>query len=210
MPAGFRVVNVEPDLIVPLAIDRSRLTLPGFGLQAVARLKPGVTIADASADVARMVPIWMTSWPAAPSIDPRVYESWRITPALRPLEQDVVGNVTNALWVLMGTIGIVMLVACANVASLLLVRTEGRQQELAVRAALGAGRGRIVRGLLVESALLGCAGGVLGFALARTGLVVLVERRARDAAAPERDRHRRSRARLRASRFRCCRDCSSA
>ena len=174
MPEGFRVVNVEPDLIVPFGIDRSRLTLPGFGLQAVARLKPGVTIAEASADVARMVPIWMTSWPAAPSVNPRVYETWRITPALRPLAQDVVGNVTNALWVLMGTIGIVMLVACANVASLLLVRTEGRQQELAVRAALGAGRGRIVRGLLVESALLGCVGGLLGLALARTGLGVLV------------------------------------
>jgi len=174
MPEGFRVVNVEPDVIVPFGIDRSRLTLPGFGLQAVARLKTGVTIADASADVARMVPIWMTSWPAAPSVNPRVYETWRITPALRPLAQDVVGNVTNALWVLMGTIGIVMLVACANVASLLLVRTEGRQQELAVRAALGAGRGRIVRGLLVESALLGCVGGLLGLALARAGLGILV------------------------------------
>ena len=175
MPEGFRVVNIEPDLIVPFGIDRSRLTLPGFGLQAVARLKPGVTIAEASADVARMVPIWMTSWPAAPSVNPRVYESWRITPALRPLEQDVVGNVTNALWVLMGTIGIVMVVACANVASLLIVRTEGRQQELAVRAALGAGRGRIVRALLAESAILGCAGGVLGLALARAGLRGLVE-----------------------------------
>ena len=174
MPEGFRVVNAEPDVIVPTAFDRSRVTLPGFGLQSLARLKPGVTIEEASADVARMVPIWMTSWPAARAVNPRVYESWRITPALRPLKDDVVGNVTNALWVLMGTIGIVMLIACANVASLLLVRAEGRQQELAVRAALGAGRGRIVRTLLVESALLGIMGGVLGLGLARVGLHFLV------------------------------------
>jgi len=174
MPEGFRLVNADPELITPLGLDRSRVTLPGFGLQTVAKLKPGVTIEEASADVARMVPIWMSSWPAARGVNPRVYESWRITPALRPLEQDVVGNVTNALWVLMGTIGIVMLIACANVASLLLVRAEGRQQELAVRAALGAGRGRIVRGLLVESALLGVTGGVLALGLARVGLHFLV------------------------------------
>jgi predicted permease len=174
MPEGFRVVNVDPELIVPFGFERSRLTLPGFGLQALARLKPGVTMADASADVARMVPIWMTSWPAAPSVNPRVYESWRITPALRPLKQDVVGSVMKSLWVLMGTIGIVMLIACANIASLLLVRTEGRQQELAVRAALGAGRARIIRGLLVESALLGVTGGLIGLVLARIGLHFLV------------------------------------
>ena len=183
MPEGFRVVNVDPELIVPFGFERSRLTLPGFGLQALARLKPGVTMADASADVARMVPIWMTSWPAAPSVNPRVYESWRITPALRPLKQDVVGSVTKSLWVLMGTIGIVMLIACANIASLLLVRTEGRQQELAVRAALGAGRARIIRALLVESALLGVTGGLLGLvagphraALPRVGRSVTLPR----------------------------------
>ncbi len=87
MPKGFRLVDVEPEVIVPLAFDRSRLILPGFGLQALARLKPGVTIAEASADVARMVPIWMTSWPAAPGINPRIYENWRIGPALRPLKE---------------------------------------------------------------------------------------------------------------------------
>ena len=101
------IVDAEPDIIVPFGIDRSRLTLPGFGLQGLGRLKPGVTIEQASADIARLVPIWNRSWPAAPSVDPLIYESWRITPALRPLEQDVVGNVAATLWVLMGTIGIV-------------------------------------------------------------------------------------------------------
>lgn len=174
MPEGFRVVTEDLDVILPLALDRSRQLLAGFGFQSVARLEPGVTLAEANADVARMVPIWMSSWPAARTVDPRTYETWRIAPALRSLKQDVVGNVAGALWVMMATIGIVMLIACANVASLLLVRTEARQQELAVRAALGAGRGRIVRGLLIESVLLGCLGGLLGVALANVGLYYLV------------------------------------
>ncbi len=178
-------------MIVPLAFDRAALILPGFGFQGVGRLKPGVTIAQASADVARLVPIWMTSWPAATGVNPRVYEQWRIAPALRPLKEDVVGNVASVLWVLMGTIGIVMLIACANVASLLLVRAEARQQELAVRAALGAGRGRIVRALLIESVLLGLLGGVLGVALARPACACC-SRRSREPAAPARDRARRA------------------
>jgi predicted permease len=174
MPQTFRVVNEDADLIVPLAFDRAELILPGFGFQGVARLKPGVTIAQADADLARLVPVWMNSWPAPPGLNPHVWEAWRITPALRPLKQDVVGGVGGVLWVLMGTIGIVMLIACANVANLLLVRADARQQELAVRAALGAGWGQIVRALLLESMLLGCIGGALGVGLAYAGLRWLV------------------------------------
>ena len=121
-----------------------------------------------------MVPIWMNSWPAAKGVNPRVYEAFRITPALRSLHAEVVGNVGDVLWIVMATIGIVLLVACANVATLLLVRAEGRQQELAVRASLGAGRGRIVRGLLLESLLLALISGVVGVALAYGGLRILV------------------------------------
>ena len=93
---------------------------------------------------------------------------------LRPLKQEVVGGITDVLWVVMATIGLVMLIACANVANLLLVRAEVRQRELSLRAALGASRGRIVWGLLVESVLLGVIGGVLGVALAYAGLRVLL------------------------------------
>src|SRR5687767_1608961 len=91
-----------------------------------------------------------------------------------PLKDDVAGGVGDVLWVLMGTIAIVMLIACANVANLMLVRVQARQQELAVRAALGAGSRRIVRELLLESTLLGLMGGTLGLGLAYVGLHLLV------------------------------------
>ncbi|MEO8467601.1 MAG: ABC transporter permease [Gammaproteobacteria bacterium] len=174
MPQGFKIANAEADMIFPLAFDRGRVALGGFNYQGVARLKPGVTIAQANADMARMVPIWMSSWSDGPGTDPRAYEAWKITPDLRPLKQEVVGSVTDALWVVMATIGLVMLIACANVANLLLVRAEVRQRELSLRAALGAGRGRIVRSLLVESVLLGFVGGALGIALAYGGLRLLL------------------------------------
>ena len=173
MPKGFRVVNQECDLIAPMALQRSKLILAGFGLQGIARLKPGVTIQEADADLARLVGVWMDSWSNGPGSNPHVYETWRITPALVSLKQDVVGNISDVLWVVMGTIGLVMLIACANVTNLLLVRAEARQQELAIRAALGAGWGRIVRELLVESVMLGVAGGALGVGVASAGLRLL-------------------------------------
>jgi predicted permease len=174
MPAGFRVVDDDPDMIFPLAFDRERIMLGGsFIFHGVGRLKPGVTLAQANADLARMVPLWLDQWSDGSATDRRAYETWRITPELRPLKQEVVGGVADVLWVVMATIGLVMLIACANVANLLLVRAEVRQRELSLRAALGAGRGRIVRGLLVESLALGALGGVLGVALAYAGLRLL-------------------------------------
>src|SRR6185295_7518347 len=105
-------------------------------------------------------------WPAPMGLDKKVFENAKLSSALRPLKQDVVGNISDVLWVLMGTIGVVLLIACANVANLLLVRVEGRQQELATRAALGASWSRIARELLHESLLLGVAGGVAGLGVA--------------------------------------------
>jgi predicted permease len=174
MPPGFRFVSEEADVFAPVVIDYAKLRLPGFGYQCVARLRPGVTITQANADIARLVPVWMRSWPAgAPGINPLIYENWRITPAIRPLKQAVVGSVGNVLWVVMATIGIVMLIVCANVANLMLVRAQGRQQELAVRAALGASRQRILGELLAESILLASVGGLLGLAAAGASLRLL-------------------------------------
>jgi len=174
MPKGFQFVDADFDLVGPLAFERGKLILAGFGFHGIARLKPGATIADANADITRMLPIWMDSWSNGPGTNPHVYETWKITPILRPLKQEVIGNVGELLWVVMGTIGLVMLIACANVANLMLVRVEARQQELAVRAALGAGWTRIVRGLLVESVILGLMGGVIGIGLAYAGVRFLV------------------------------------
>jgi predicted permease len=174
MPQGFRFVDTDFDIVVPLAFDRGKLILAGFGFHGIARLKPDATIAEANADITRMLPIWMDSWTNGPGTNPHIYETWKITPMIRPLKQEVIGNVSELLWVVMGTIGLVMLIACANVTNLLLVRVESRQQELAVRAALGAGWGRIVRGLLVESVMLGLLGGALGVGLAYAGVRFLL------------------------------------
>jgi len=175
MPQGFRFVDTDFDVILPLAFDRGKLILAGFGYHGIARLKLGVTIAEANADITRMLPIWMDSWSNGPGTNPHSYETWKITPMIRPLKQEVIGNVSEVLWVVMGTIGLVMLIACANVTNLLLVRVESRQQELAVRAALGAGWGRIVGGLLVESVMLGLMGGVAGMSLAYAGVRFLTD-----------------------------------
>ena len=174
MPRGFRVVNTDADLILPLAFDRGRVILAGFGFAGLGRLKQGVAISQANADLRRLLPIWMDTWSNGPGSNGRFYENWRITPAIRPLKQQVVGSVGDVLWVVMGTIALVMLIACANVTNLLLVRAEARQHELALRAALGAGTGRIVRSLLVESVMLGVMGGVLGIGFAYAGLRLLI------------------------------------
>jgi ABC-type antimicrobial peptide transport system permease subunit len=103
----------------------------------------------------------------------KMFEDARIGPNLRFLKDDLVGDIGSTLWVLMGTVGMVLLIACANVANLLLVRADGRQQELAIRAALGAGWDRIARELLLESLLLGVVGGALGLGLAYGALRML-------------------------------------
>jgi predicted permease len=174
MPRGLRIVDSDFDLLAPLQFDRGKVTLAGFGFQGIARLKPGVTIAQANADMTRMLPIWMDTFTNGPGSNPHIYESWKITPQLRPLKAEVIGNVSDVLWVVMGTIALVLLIACANVTNLFLVRGESRQQEMAVRAALGAGSVRIVRALLVESVMLGVMGGLVGMALAYGGVRILM------------------------------------
>ena len=173
MPRGFRIGDRDFDLLIPLAFDRNKQILAGFGFQGVARLKPGVSIQQADADVAHMIPMWMDSYSNGPGTNPHFYETWKITPALRSLKQQVIGNIGNVLWVVMATIGLVMLIACTNVANLLMVRADGRHQELAIRAALGAGRGRIAREVLLESVSLGLIGGVFGIGVAYAGLRLL-------------------------------------
>ena len=172
MPAGFRFLNVEPEIITTARFDRNKVFLGNFYLQGVARLKPGVTLQQANADLGRVIEIWKNAWLGPPG--GTITDNWQVRPALRPLKQDVVGDTGEALWVLMGTISMVLLIACANVANLLLVRTQSRQQELAVRASLGASRRRIAGGLFIESIVLGLVGGAAGIGLAYAALRLLV------------------------------------
>jgi predicted permease len=185
MPAGFKFLDLkpQPDVIDAMRIDAtamrrcaecapSPLGLGFLNYTGVARLKDGVTLAEATADVARMVPLWLDAWPARPG-QREAIAAWRIAPVLTPLKDDVVGGVADMLWLLMAAVGAVLLIACANIANLLLVRADARRHELAIRAVLGAGRRRIAGDLLRESLVLGALGGALGLALAYAGLELL-------------------------------------
>jgi predicted permease len=176
LPKGSHFLNwQDADMIAPMQWDRSKTRLGNFSFEGLARLKPGVTLAAASADLQRLIPIAIRSYPPPPGYSAKLFEAADFRTNLHPLKQDVVGDVGNVLWVLMGSIVMVLLIACANVANLLLVRVEGRRQELAVRSALGAGWRRIAGDLLFESVLLSLAGSALGLALAYAGLRVLVK-----------------------------------
>jgi len=173
MPQSFRFLEEKPELIFPLRFNRGKVFLGNFSFSPIARLKPGVTVAQANADVGRMIPIVNTKFPPPPGFSVKLFEQAGIQPAVRPLKQDVVGELGKVLWVLMGSIGVVLLIACANVANLLLVRAEGRQQELAVRVALGASSSQIAAELLMESVFLGMLGGAAGLGFAYAALRLL-------------------------------------
>ncbi|HUJ48651.1 MAG TPA: ABC transporter permease [Bryobacteraceae bacterium] len=166
MPAVFQFANSKLAMLMPLQLDRNKTFIGNFSYAGIARLKPGVTLAEASADVARMIPIAMHKFPPFPGYTAKMFEDARVGPRLSLLKDDVVGDIGKTLWILMGTIGTVLLIACANVANLMLVRADGRQQELAIRAALGAGWGRIARELLAESVAIGLLGGAIGLMFA--------------------------------------------
>ena len=168
LPQSFRFLQRPADILVPAGqVVRMIAAYGPMGERAIARLKPGVTLADVSADIERMIPIAIESYPGrnAPGAFVDRYE-----PSPRPLKSYFVGDLGNVLWVLMGTIAMLLAVACANVANLHLARTENRGQELAIRAALGASRGNLARSVLLESTVLGVVGGALGVALATVAL----------------------------------------
>jgi len=174
LPKGFRIDSRDPAIVIPFQWDRAGMKLGNFSYDGIGRLKPGVTMAQASADIARLIPVMYDEYAPPAGATRAMFEQTRLAPNFRPLKEEVVGDAGSLLWVVMGVIGIVLLIACANVANLLLVRAEGRQQELAVRAALGAGWGRIAGELLLESVTLGVTGGVLGIGLAYAGVRALV------------------------------------
>ena len=175
MPQQFRFLDRDNlAMLLPLQFDRNKMFLGQFSFEGIARLKPGVTLAQANADVGRLIPIVWASFPAPPGFSLELFKKARVGPNLKPLKRVVIGDVGKLLWILLGSTGMVLLIACANVANLLLVRTEGRQQELAIRTALGAGWSRVAGELLLESLVLALMGSILGLGLAYAALRVLV------------------------------------
>ncbi len=175
MPRNFRFLDGEPPaLILPLQFDRNKTVLGQFSYDGIARLRPGVTLAEANTDIQRLIPTVWSSFPAPPGFNINLFQKARLGPKVRPLSQDVVGDIGKLLWVLMGSIGVVLLIACANVANLLLVRAEGRHRELAIRGALGATRWNIAADFLLESLVIGILGSCLGLLLAEGALRLLV------------------------------------
>jgi putative ABC transport system permease protein len=173
LPPSFKFPRTDPAVLLPFRFNRAEVRVGDFSYRGVARLKPGVTLEQANADVARMIPLAFDRFPTWPGLTRKMFEEAGLGPNVRPLSQDVIGDVGRVLWILVGTVGIVLLIACANVANLFLARAEGRQQELAVRTALGASRSRIARELLSESVGLALAGGALGLLLASAGIGLL-------------------------------------
>jgi len=165
MPASFRFPDKDAELWVPLAPDAQlRNNRNALWLKAVGRLKPGVTLEQARADMG--------------TIAGRLEQQYDFMSGygvnLVPIHDQVVGSVRPALLVLLAAVALVLLIACANVANLLLVRAAAREREIAVRAALGAARGRLVSQMLTESIVLATAGGVAGLLIAVLGLRMLL------------------------------------
>ena len=173
LPRNFWFMDSKAVVLLPLQFDRNTTFLGQFQYSGIARVKRGVSLAQASADCARLIPVALRSFPPFPGLSLASIERERITPAFTSLKASLLGDIGGVLWVLMGTIGMVLVIACANVANLMLVRTQGRQQELAIRSALGAGWWQIARELLVESLVLGVAGGAVGAGLALAALRLL-------------------------------------
>jgi predicted permease len=175
LPRQFRFLDVDNlSLIVPLRLDRGETFLGNFSWSMVARLRPGATTAAVDADMMRLLPVVNRSFAPPPGLSAAMFEQAGFRVHSRALKQAVVGDVGHVLWIVMGTIAFVLLIACANVGNLLLVRAEGRRRELAVRAALGAGARRLAAGLMIESLVLGLAGGALGLLVAATTVRLLV------------------------------------
>ena len=169
MPPGFDIHDARAQLWVPLGLNPTQQNRGSHFLYVVGRLAPGMGMPQAKSEIEMMLKTWGTI--AANTHVPNDSTHRMNVAALR---DDVVGNVKKALWVLQGAVLLVLLIACANVANLLLARAESRHKEFAVRTALGAGRGRILRQFMAEGVVLSVIGGALGLAIAFWGLKLLL------------------------------------
>ena len=166
LPKTFVFLDRPVDVIYPFQFDPAQVTLGRYVFQSLARLKPGVTLESATTDLARVVPIAIDRFPPPAGYTRDRFAARPVQPHLTPIKDEVVGDIGRTLWLVMGALGVVLIIACANVAHLLLVRADARRVEFAIRAALGANRSRIVSSLLAEGVLLGLIGGAAGLLVA--------------------------------------------
>ena len=172
MPPGFAFSESEVDLWRPIGLDRENVQLGSFGIQGVARIADGATLGQVQAELDAMLSNLTDVFPdegAAP-----IMASAGFRPLVDRAREAVVGDIEPTLWILLGAVGFLLLIACANVANLFLVRSEARHGETAIRAALGESRGRLAGSVLVESLTLGVAGGLLALPLALLAVRLLV------------------------------------
>ena len=164
MPAGFAFPEAITELWTPL-VPESGMNRGYHLLNVVGRIKPDATIERARAELAAIVARSAAAYP-------EFNKEWGVE--AKPLQESVVSSVRRPLWILAGAVACVLLIACANLASLLLSRVTARAQEMSIRAALGAGRTRLIRQLLIESTVLAVCGGLLGWILASTAIEPIV------------------------------------
>jgi predicted permease len=177
MPASFRFPSASARIWMPLQLDPVAAFAGGFNYNSVARLKPGISVDAAERDFANVLPRVTDVAPMlAPGITMKmVLDQAHPKPRIIPLRDEVVGDISHTLWMVAATAGLVLLVTCANVTNLLLVRADGRHRELSVRAALGAGQRRVILHFFTESAILAAMSAVLGLGVAAVAIKMLVD-----------------------------------
>jgi putative ABC transport system permease protein len=168
MPQHFVFPRSAPELWLPLPFDPAKASAGSFNYRGIGRLRDDATTASARADLSRVLPGLLDEFPGG--IPRAMWDQAHVRPVVTPLLESIVGDVSSLLWILLGSVGLVLLIACANVANLFLVRGEARQLELAVRGALGSGVAGIVAQCLSESLVLAAAGGVIGVLFAILGV----------------------------------------
>jgi predicted permease len=184
MPAGVDVMDNRTEIWTPLGLNPgNRQNRGSHFLYLIGRLKDGVTAQQAQTELTALIQNWgervgVKQHVFAPlptnEVDRKTNPGAGHILQLKPVQEEVVGSASRAIWLLQGAVGFVLLIACANLANLLLARAETRHREFAVRTALGAGRGRLLRQFMTEGVLLSIFGGVLGLLLARVGVQALI------------------------------------
>ena len=176
MPARFHIPSAATQLWIPLQLDPVNPPPTAFAYGAIVRLKPDVTIADAERDFTAVLPRAAEVVPLfVPGISTQqIMDQVHPRPSLVPLREDITSGITRTLWTVAAAVALVLLVACANVANLTLVRAHAHQREIAVREALGAGRGRVMLHFLAESTVVAAVAAALGFTAAAVAIRALV------------------------------------